>query len=110
MTVEKQSMSLTANSVQTAPTGLDIAVLISTSANLNAHADTSTSDGKEMNMSRNEPLPQLRYPLIDVAKILHLSRATLYERINSGRLVIHKDGRRTFVTSDEIRRYIASSQ
>jgi hypothetical protein len=61
-------------------------------------------------MTEINPLPQLRYPLTDVAKILHLSRATLYERIKVGRLVIQKDGRRSFVTTDEIRRYIASSQ
>lgn len=57
-------------------------------------------------MSQHDPLPQLRYPLTDVAKILHLSRATLYERIKAGKLAIHKDGRRSFVSASELRRYV----
>lgn len=56
------------------------------------------------------PLPQLRFQITEAAKILRISRATLYERIRAGRLSTQKDGRRTFVTSEEIRRYIGSSR
>ena len=57
----------------------------------------------------NEPLPQLRYDIAEVASILRLSRATLYQRIRVGLITIQKDGRRTFVTASELRRYVDSN-
>jgi len=59
-------------------------------------------------MTNNDPLPQLRFEISEVAKILRLSRATLYQRIRDGRIRIHKDGRRTFVTVEELQRYVNS--
>jgi excisionase family DNA binding protein len=57
-------------------------------------------------MSSNEPLRQLRFEIAEVAKILRISRATLYQRIRDHRIAIHKDGRRTFITSNELLRYV----
>ena len=57
-------------------------------------------------MSNTESLPQLRFEISEVAKILRISRATLYQRIREGRLFIHKDGRRSFVAADELLRYV----
>lgn len=61
-------------------------------------------------MHQPAPLPQLRYDIREVTQILRISRATLYDRIREGRLSIQKDGRRTFITSNELMRYIDSSQ
>jgi len=56
-----------------------------------------------------ESLPQLRFEIPEAAKILRISRATLYERINAGLITVQKDGRRTFVTECELRRYVTTS-
>ena len=39
-------------------------------------------------MSSNDSLPQLRFEIAEVAKILRLSRATLYQRIRDRRIAI----------------------
>ena len=53
-----------------------------------------------------ESLPQLRFAISEVASILRLSRATLYQRIRDGLITTHKDGGRTFITAEELRRYV----
>lgn len=53
----------------------------------------------------SESLPQLRYEIPEVVRILRISRATLYQRIRAGAIKIHKDGRRTFVAAEELLRY-----
>jgi len=58
--------------------------------------------------SNSESLPQLRFEISEVAIILRVSRATLYQRIRVGELAIQKDGKRTFVTAEELRRDVAS--
>lgn len=55
-----------------------------------------------------EPLPHLRFEIIEAARILRMSRATLYERIRNGDLKAQKDGRRRYITAAELHRYIAS--
>jgi excisionase family DNA binding protein len=57
-----------------------------------------------------ESLPQLRFEIIEAARILRISRATLYERIRGGSIVTQKDGRRTFITAAELHRYVTPSQ
>jgi excisionase family DNA binding protein len=52
------------------------------------------------------PLAPLRYSLREVEKLLGLSRSTLYARIAAGKLLIQKDGGRTFVSSAELDRYL----
>ena len=59
-------------------------------------------------MSSFESLPQLRFDIIEAARILRMSRATLYERIRVGELRAQKDGRRRYVTAVELQRYISS--
>ncbi len=56
-----------------------------------------------------ESLPQLRFEISEVAHILRLSRATLYERIRDGKIKTQKDGRRSFVTASELQRYVSSA-
>ena len=51
-------------------------------------------------------LPQLRFEITEAAHILRISRATLYERIRDGHITAQKDGRRTFITADELHRYV----
>ena len=55
-----------------------------------------------------EPLPHLRFEIIEAARILRMSRATLYERLRRGELKAQKDGRRRYITATELQRYIAS--
>jgi len=55
-----------------------------------------------------EPLPHLRFEIIEAARILRMSRATLYERLRQGELRAQKDGRRRYITATELHRYIAS--
>jgi hypothetical protein len=55
-----------------------------------------------------ESLPQLRFEISEVTRILRLSRATLYERIRCGEIKTQKDGRRSYVTAPELHRYIAA--
>ena len=55
-----------------------------------------------------ESLPQLRFEISEVAHILRLSRATLYERIRCGEIKTQKDDRRSYVTAPELHRYIAA--
>jgi excisionase family DNA binding protein len=55
-----------------------------------------------------ESLPQLRFEIIEAARILRMSRATLYDRIRDGDIHAQKDGRRRYITAAELNRYIAS--
>ena len=58
-------------------------------------------------LTTTESLPQLRFDISEVVHILRISRATLYQRIRVGAITAQKDGRRTFITADELRRYAA---
>jgi excisionase family DNA binding protein len=51
-------------------------------------------------------LPQLRFEIIEAARILRMSRATLYERISTGEIKAQKDGRRRYITASELQRYV----
>ena len=57
-----------------------------------------------------DSLPQLRFDIPEAARILRLSWATLYERIRTGQITTRKDGRRTYVTGEELQRYVAQSR
>ena len=61
-----------------------------------------------MSSSSVESLPQLRFEIIEAARILRMSRATLYKRIGNGELKAQRDGRRRYITSVELQRYINS--
>jgi hypothetical protein len=49
-----------------------------------------------------------RYPLRDGFRLLGLPRSTGYLKIQSGQLRVQKDGRRAFITAEEIDRYVAA--
>jgi excisionase family DNA binding protein len=53
-------------------------------------------------------LPQLRFEIIEAARILRMSRATLYERIRAGEIKAQKDGRRRYITAVELQRYVSA--
>jgi excisionase family DNA binding protein len=57
----------------------------------------------------HESLPHLRFEITEAARILRISRATLYERIRGGLIATQKDGRRTFITAIELHRYVTPS-
>ena len=54
----------------------------------------------------SEHLPQIRFDMMEAARILRISRATLYERIKAGEIRTQKDGRRSYVTATELQRYV----
>ncbi len=55
-----------------------------------------------------DSLPQLRFEIFEAARILRMSRGTLYARIRVGAIAAQKDGRRRYITAVELNRYIAS--
>ncbi len=57
-----------------------------------------------------DSLPQLRFDIPEATRILRLSRATLYERIRAGHIQTQKDGRRSYITAEELQRYVAQSR
>ena len=59
---------------------------------------------------RTNSLPQLRFDIPEAARILRLSRATLYDRIRSGQIKTQQDGRRSYITTEELQRYVATSR
>lgn len=58
--------------------------------------------------SLNEGLPQIRFEIPEAARILRMSRAALYSRIRDSELKVQKDGRRSYITAEELKRYVAS--
>ena len=59
---------------------------------------------------QNDSLPQLRFDIPEATRILRLSRATLYERIRCGQIKTQKDGRRSYITAEELQHYVAQSR
>jgi len=53
-----------------------------------------------------EPLPALRFEVVEAAQILRMSRAQLYKRIQEGVITPQKDGARTYITRTELERYV----
>jgi hypothetical protein len=51
-------------------------------------------------------LPSLRFEVSEAAQILRMSRAQLYNRICEGTIRPQKDGARTYITRDELERYV----
>lgn len=54
------------------------------------------------------PLPMLRFEIAEAARILRMSRAQLYIRIQEGCIRPQKDGARTYITRAELERYVQS--
>ncbi len=51
-----------------------------------------------------------RNTIREACQLTRLSRATLYERIAAGLLNVIKDGRRTFISGEEIERYLKGAR
>ena len=58
--------------------------------------------------SPRTPLPNLRFEIVEAARILRMSRALLYTRIQEGSIKVQKDGARTYITQVELERYVDS--
>jgi transcriptional regulator of acetoin/glycerol metabolism len=54
----------------------------------------------------DDPLPTLRFEIVEASRILRMSRAQLYKRIKSGTISAQKDGARTYITRVELNRYV----
>lgn len=48
----------------------------------------------------------LRLEIPEAAEALRLSRSELYKKIRAGSIAAQKDGKRTFITVEELRRYV----
>ncbi len=55
-----------------------------------------------------EHLPPLRFDIVEAARILRISRASLYLRIRAGEIRPQKDGRRSYITVSELQRYVTA--
>ena len=55
-------------------------------------------------------LPSIRFEVAEAARILRMSRAQLYNRINDGAIKSQKDGARTYIIRAELERYVESCQ
>jgi excisionase family DNA binding protein len=53
-------------------------------------------------------LPTLRVEIDEAAQILRISRSQLYKHVREGRLEIQKDGVRSLITMEELRRFVAA--
>ncbi|MCC6379950.1 MAG: helix-turn-helix domain-containing protein [Burkholderiales bacterium] len=56
-----------------------------------------------------ETAQPLRVSTPAAAQMIGISRATLYKKILRGEIQVQKDGRRTLVTVEELRRYVERS-
>ena len=53
-------------------------------------------------------MPALRFGVVEAARMLRMSRAQLYNRIQDGALKPQKDGARTYFTRSELERYVSA--
>ena len=58
--------------------------------------------------SPDRSLPALRFEIAEAAEILRMSRAQLYNRIQSATIKPQKDGSRTYITRTELERYVGA--
>ena len=47
-----------------------------------------------------------RYSVEEFCELTDLARATFYRRVREGRIQVSKDGHRTFVLAEELKRYV----
>lgn len=48
-----------------------------------------------------------RYPVAEARALLGIGHVKFYKRVKEGRLKLQKDGRSSYVTAEEIARYVA---
>lgn len=53
-------------------------------------------------------MTRLLHPIPEAAQVLGVSRTTIYELISAGALKPVKIGRRTFISQEELERYVRS--
>lgn len=56
-----------------------------------------------------ETVQPLRVSTPEAARLIGISRANLYKKILAGQIAAQKDGRRTLITVEELRRYVERS-
>jgi excisionase family DNA binding protein len=50
-----------------------------------------------------------RYSVAEASELLGISRALAWQRIKAGKLAVVRDGKRSFVTNEEVARYARES-
>ena len=53
-------------------------------------------------------MTRLLHPMPEAAEVLGVSRSTVYELVKNGDLNVVKIGRRSFITQDELERFVQS--
>lgn len=61
-------------------------------------------------IKRARELPALRFDIEEAKQILRMSRAQLYIRIAEGAIAIQKDGARTYISLQELERYVEACE
>jgi len=61
-------------------------------------------------IKRARELPALRFDIDEAKQILRMSRAQLYTRIAEGAIAIQKDGARTYISLQELERYVEACE
>lgn len=59
---------------------------------------------------RSLPIQPLRFEIEAAAQMLGISRSRLYEHIKDGRIELQKDGARSLVTLEELKRFVAANE
>ena len=61
---------------------------------------------KQQSVKASLSLPMLRFDIGEAARILRMSRASLYNRVQEGSIRLQKDGGRSYITRTELERYV----
>jgi excisionase family DNA binding protein len=56
----------------------------------------------------SEPMPPLRHSVAEAAQMLRISPAHVYKKISEGVLRAQRDGSRSYISNEELRRYVAA--
>jgi excisionase family DNA binding protein len=56
----------------------------------------------------SEPMQPLRHSVAESAQMLRISQALMYRKISDGVIRAQRDGSRSYITHEELQRYVAS--
>ena len=72
---------------------------------MNASVVAGTVPANRDQTPMNTPLA---YSIAQACEVANIGRTSIYEAINSGELIARKNGRRTVILSDDLRRWLQS--
>lgn len=66
------------------------------------------ADAKAPALAHGPPIEKLAYSIAEAVRATSISRSGLYEAIAAGRLCARKNGGRTLINADDLRKFIRS--